>query len=281
MNEILENKHTDICDAWNSLDFNNAFNIAVDLLKDDPENISALYTVAAYYCNNGELETARKFFVYLIELLDAAHINKLEYVICSLIRIEFNLGNFEMAYEYLKEAKLLFPYISSETEKLEQYLYNKLNGFNDKYDLNECLEHILDKHSYYSYEDNTGSDHTLFNNDINIRKLFFDASKELETIPRKNGFDPFILSYNVRFNDIYFLKMPNCGYSLDLNKSTCNYVQIITIPFSKKIISMYPCLNVPISANKFELKNNDEVKIKVKKTESLNQIDKFYKKWRA
>lgn len=273
------NHHEIIFNEWNNSHYNNALNIAYDLLKRNPDDISALYTVAAYYCINSNFEIARRIFLYLIEKIDSATIQRLEFILCSLIRIELNSKNFEAAYDYLQEAKLFFPYISAETKDLEKYLYNMLNN-NDGYDYNKSLTHVTDKHSYYSYKENSDSDHTIFNQEIKIETLFSRISEELQFIPRKIAFDAFTLNYNPRYNDVYFFKIPNCGYSVDSDETVCDYIKVVTVPFTNNIISMFPCSTIPPTVTPIELPDYDNIKIKIKKPKALNQIDKFNQKWK-
>lgn len=273
------NHHEIIFNEWNNSNYNNAFSIACNLLKQNPDDISALYTVASYYCINGNFEVARHIFLNLIEKIDFATIQRLEFILCSLIRIELNSQNFEVAYDYLQEAKLFFPYIDEEIRTLEKYLQSKLTNNSDKYDYNENLSHIINKHSYYSYKENNNSEHTIFNQNIKVENLLARITEELNSIPRKTAFDAFIINYNPRYNDIYFFKAPNCGYSLDKEETVCDYIKVITVPFTNNIISMFPCPTIPPTVTPFELPDYDDIKIKVKTHKPLNQIDKFHQKW--
>lgn len=273
------NHHKTILNEWNNLNYNKAFSIACDLLKKNPDDISALYTVASYYCINSNFEVARRIFLSLIEKIDLATFQRLEYILCSLIRIELNTQNFEAAYDYLQEAKLFFPYIDEETKNLEKYLYYKLTDDNDNYDYDENLNHVINKHSYYSYKENTDSDHTIFNQDIKIENLFSRITEELKFIPRKTAIDTFIITYDPRYNDVYFFKTPNCGYSLDSDETVCDYVKVITVPFTNNIISMFPCSTIPSTITPIEFPDYDDIKIKVKTQKTLSQIDKFHQRW--
>lgn len=254
--------HEDIIREWYSLNYDKAFDIAFDLFKKNPDDVSALYTIASYFCVNGSLEFAKELFVYLIDKVDFANIQRLEYVLCSLIRIELNLKNFESSYEYLQYAKQFFPYIIPEIQNLEAFLEEKMLGCNGKnYAYEKQLQHVIDKHGHFASEDSNCSEHTVFSDNISIEKLFFNVSYELKNIPRKNGFNPFEIIYNFRHNDIYFFKLPNCGYSLCSSNDICDYIKVIVVPFSKNIVSMYPISSLPIFADEIELTNVDDVKL--------------------
>ncbi|MCI9586115.1 MAG: hypothetical protein HFH45_05750 [Bacilli bacterium] len=273
------NHHKTILNEWNNSNYNKAFSIACDLLKKNPDDFSALYTVGAYYCINGNFVIARHIFLNLIETVDFTNIQRLEFILCSLIRIELNLKNFEAAYNYLQEAQSFFPYIDEETKTLEKYLQCELADDNDNYDYDENLNHVINKHSYYSYKENTDSDHTIFNQDIKIENLFSRISEKLEFIPRKTGFDAFMINYDPRYNDVYFFKIPNCGYSLNSEDTICNYLKVITVPFTNNIISMFPCSTIPSTITPVEFSDYKDIKIKVKTQKTLSQIDKFHQRW--
>ena len=117
------------------------------------------------------------------------------------------------------------------------------------YDEKKAIEHIIDHHIL-------NESFSSFNEEINIESLFHDVKTRL---------DEGVVFYCDTF-DRYILKYDNIGYE---DEKVINQLEIITIPNTKNIITMYPSKNIP----NYDLEEEDkEVK---KAPKRLSQIDKF------
>jgi len=121
------------------------------------------------------------------------------------------------------------------------------------YDYDLVIEHI-NKHKE---PDETKISHTIFNENIDTYELYNYA---LDQINEENYL-------NNSFNDAYVFKYEGVGYS---NTKELNYVKVVTIPNTKKIITMYPYDYI------VNLKTKEKDKTKIKKT---SRIDKFNQKY--
>jgi len=102
----LNSRHYNLTTACSAQKYDIVFNISLEILEKYPYDNYALYSYATCLCINGELEQAKTIFEFLLKKMD---ISKCKFVLTCLMRVEFNLGNFDKAYDYLIEIKNLFP----------------------------------------------------------------------------------------------------------------------------------------------------------------------------
>jgi len=269
----LNRKYHNMATACSAQKYDILFNISLEILEKYPYDNYALYSYATCLCINGELEEAKQIFEFLLQKMD---ISKCKFVLTCLMRIEFNLANFENAYDYLIQIKDLFP--TENVRLYESFLDYQLMGIitNDTpktwYDYKPQLriQHIIMDHVTEI------ENRTAFSSSTNIEQLFNAITNELENVPRKISFNPYLPLKDKFFPDVYYLKADSIFYS---NEQPCPYVKIIVVPFTNNVINFYPVNHIDVAISKpniFELSRKTE---KVKKLEPVNQIDKFCKKW--
>ncbi len=247
--------------------------VSLQILKDYPYDEFALDSYASCLCLEGKLSEAKEILEFLIH---NKRPEKVKISLCNLLRIEFQLENFEKAYEYIKQYKLYTgnPNVKYYELFIQYILLNQISPDTPskwyKYDEDECIRHVINR-----YNASNGDNTDCFNSDINIRKLFLELQKKIETLPREIAFNAFTTLSYPSFNDLYFLKMPYCGHRL--NKDL-HYIKIVTIPFSNNIITMSPTQNLPVTHTIYDFEEEEKQK-HVKVLTPTSQIEKFNKKW--
>ena len=183
-----------------------------------------------------KLGNASKAVDYLESLIDT---NVELYAYLFLISIEIKRENYDKAAYLVNEAMNLGYYFKDE---IIIFLSKKSNIFFDvkyrkktyygytvnqilEYDKSRALEHIIERHG--------GCD---FNRRIYIRKLFSDV-KEYLVKENKLNF--------INFNNQYIIPFKDIG-----NKNE-KFLEIVTIPNTKHIITMFPLCSL------YEAENND------------------------
>lgn len=219
---------------------------------------------------NAKIEISKKNYDEALSLLETISKDNLRIYkqmlykkICILIKKE----RYKEAYDtfiILKEYDCNKNY-ENKYNSLEKYLKDKLNQSCDiepesyvekllfNYDYNQVINHIQ-KHKE---ENNNKLNHTIFNSNIDIESLYNYVLDNLND-------DNFVIN---SFIDVYILEYPNVGSD---NNKILNYLKVITLPNSKKIITMYPY-------DKYV--NESYIKPKNEKTKTLSRIDKFNKKY--
>ena len=224
-----------------------------------------LIGIAVSYIGLGNIE---KGYEYLLKCLDR---NDSYHNIClfNLISLEIHKKNYIQAYNYfnmiesenaqksdlvaLNDFTVVFAKILDipVDKKICQY-YRRKQILN--YDLELAYDHIYYGHSM-EYASNSGG---VFSEDIDIRKLLDTIKDELkdENLIRINLFNTY---------KIYYKNIGVC------DKEKLDYLVVITLPFSKDILTMYP------SNENLEEEIEKEQKQKVIKRES--QIEKFNRRY--
>lgn len=145
------------------------------------------------------------------------------------------------------------------------YIYNQIKNYNMSYSLAHISEHLA-----LNSENKTNKKIISHFNDINIKYLH-DVVKynleEREDIKKVNSEEVL---------DIYYFGVSNIGFD---NENVLNYIKVVVIPNTFKIISIYPTLdieekytyNLEFDYNKLFKKNN--------KVKSYSRIDKFNQKY--
>jgi len=269
-NNWLLEKYRNINTSCSTYNYDFVLKVSSEILDVYPNDDFALYSYAACLCINGESEEAKPI---LKHLLDTRSIEKSKYVLISLVHAEYNFENFEKAYEYLLILKKFFPQMDLEYyETFFRYkLYNEITPktpeFFYAYDLDSALTHISNRHV-------NNIDSSYFNENINFEKVFSDIIKKLEDIPHSTTFNPLISLQGNEINGGYYFRYPECGYS---EGHICNYLKVITTPYTKNIISIYPTLTVNSGYEIYEI---EKEKIMTKEYKPISQIEKFNKRWK-
>ena len=140
---------------------------------------------------------------------------------------------------------------------LGKKLHKKINVKKERYVEKQMLNYSYNraiKHIEKHLEDDTKKDnHTKFNDNIDIKKMYSYAVANLseEAYSSNNICDSYILKYE--------------GVGVD-ESGVLDYIKVITLPNSKKIITIYPF-------------NNYKEKNKKSKIKIMSRIDKFKHKY--
>lgn len=225
--------------------------------------------LARILIHESKFEEANKF---IDDSLNNTNLNKNEYAIIEMkyykllteIRLKHYLKANNLFDEIIKyndkfpnnrqrELLRLKFYIDYNLKKkidLNSLSYSESQIFN--YNEKKALEHIkLHHRDDYKY--------SYFNDEINLDDLFNEIKNKLDSSEKIcDG-----------LFDGYFITYPNSGY--DTSKNRLNLIKVITLPDTKKIITMYP----------FKKDNNikNETKYNGYKVKKLSQIEKFNKKY--
>lgn len=247
---------------------NNNYDKALGLYDEESEyekldNIS----IINLYFSRGDFKRAKDELV-ISDRYDDGTVNFNEYYKAA--SINYRLGNNKEAKEYidellksserLKKYNLYIPIKRLElllklelNEEIEDRSYFYVEEQIIDYDEQKAIDHIIDHHILnISYSN--------FNENIVIEDLFYEAKEKLD--------DAFVI-YSDTF-DRYIVKYDNIGYN---GEKTINQLEVITIPKTKKIITMYPSKNIP----NYDL--IDEEKTEKKEPKRLSQIEKFNLKY--
>lgn len=221
------------------------------LLRNDPTNKTAKNILLFLYCEyndfnamielgilelqNGNFKKARQYFESVLNVEENA------IALQKLIYMEIHNKNYEEAYELYKRLMLVdyskcfdIDYISillhnqlgitmDDDDLINSYLYQQLIDYSEQ----RAIEHIK-----YHYDENEYKRiHSVYSNLVNVDVLFRDSKEKIQNINPKffNTSDHYELEYN------YILGISN-------DKIT-NMIKIITIPNTKKILSIYPIEN--------------------------------------
>lgn len=245
--------------------FNLVRNYIDELLIKYPEKQNKLYySLGLIEFLNFNYEEALSYFKRINEEETSIYQKAIEKQVLTLIKQE----KYEEAYNnYLKfinilsgEIKILLRLFLKK--KLNLKISEEPNTYTEKliinYDKQEVIEHI----SLHRVENSEKEIHSLFFPNINIEELYDYAVNNInENNYIKNN-----------FIDKYLLKYPNIGYR---DNQVFDFIEVITLPNSKEITTIYPANNYCPNLFKEEEKDKKEVV----KTKTMSQIDKFNQKY--
>lgn len=162
----------------------------------------------------------------------------------------------KMKDEYDKLTHTMLVYFNKELNlnmniKSEMYVEKMI----ENYDLEKVIKHIS-KHKYY---DSKKLKHSTFIDGIDINELLKYAYENI-------GEENYI--YN-NFTDCYIIRCDKIGIE---NEKNLNYLKVITLPNTKKIVTLYP-------SDKMNLSNTLEETEQKEKVKKISQIEKFNKKY--
>ena len=296
---------------WGKIEYerNNFLNckkICDDLLQNDEVKIDATILYGKLLLKVGNLEQAEKVFYELINKeKNRKHLNfYLGIINLRKMNLDLSIDNFDFCIEnncrnaddarlieiyiYIKQNNInkayeLFLDLKNKNFFKERYydigytltlyfdkMFNKKNSLPLKiyihkqifyYDEKLALEHILE------HKEEKEGKHSVFSENIDVVELIKYVKENLN-----NG--TFLFNH---FFDEYLIRYDGVGYENGILK---NYIKVVTLPNSDKIITLYP-------SPKFSLNYNetDDVKEKIgcsecaKKTKRLSQIEKFNKRY--
>lgn len=246
---------------------NNNFKKALSVYDDENDvEIQSGMGLSRIYYSKGDFEKAEKEIV-LTPPNSVGVINFMEYY--NVAAIKYRLGKYDEANKYIDKLlmhedllikyklsffvhrlKLLIDLDSNEKIEDRDFTYSELQMIN--YDKDKAIEHIIDHHIL-------NDSYSNFSDDIDIEQLFEEVQKRL---------DEAIIIYCDSV-DKYILKYDNIGY---FDNKVINQLEIIVVPKTKNIITMYPCKNILNTDIEEDIKPKKEVK-------RLSQIEKFNLKY--
>ena len=130
------------------------------------------------------------------------------------------------------------------------------------YDEELAIDHIFDKHV-----DNNNYN-SRFSETIDVRELFHNIGDKLDQKYKYGSCDM----------DLYIIPYPKVGYSPVHNKMI-NELEVITLPDSKQILSMFPVYYESDKGFCMESEDLDEYSNSKNKTKRLSAIEKFNKRY--
>lgn len=221
------------------------------------------------YIHNEEFENAKdcliqvknKYTITLYQLLIANFVLK-DYK--EVINIYNDLMNTKSLYNQLSEKMLLV------INRLNLYSKFKL-GISDNFKkidliINYNREMALRHIKKHTFEVNYKEKHSLFNSDIDIENLYNDIENSINDSNK---------AYTDYLIDCYYFGYYNIG---KIKNKQCDYLSVITLHDSNKIISMFPITLKEIKDYHPINKVKEDYK-KLSKNKKLSQIDKFNLKY--
>ncbi len=231
------------------------------LLKKYDDNYRAYYEKALILMEIGQYEKAEEAIKQAIKYQAIKYQDSNNnYSLVLLGKIYYLTGHQEQAFQIfndiaaknlqfeLYEIGLFFHRLGLKDLAYKYYLKNNNFYCRSKMSKAEVETHIK-QHTVYNNE----KMHSLFNCPINLATLE-ELIKDSDKTEIKNGLD------------VYQFKCPNIGtlYVDENDKRTVNYLTIVTLPFTKKIITAYP---------DYKLLTNQELQ-----EISVDQINKIYER---
>ena len=212
---------------------------AIEILKqiiETPYRIGAIVEFARIFTNTGSHKIARNILINLLKK------EKNEYAIQQLIFLDIKTNNIEEAYELLKELSEDYKYY----DNIKAYLLYKMGRKNDicldnfyKSQLVGYSENLTKIHiKRHLDEDENKRIHTLFNNNIDINTLFEEIKKKI------NNTKP--VDYTII--EKYIICCDEEIATVDGEKT--KYVEVITLPNTKNILTMYPIIVMDLEKEK-------------------------------
>ena len=174
------------------------------------------------------------------EILDIFELNMQKYEITN---IKYELDRIRLYINLLKNN-------SVDSYKMT-YSEKQILSYNEK----EAIKHIINHHV-----DKVKA--SRFNDNINIEELIKDVKNKLT----KDN-----VTYDSLF-DKYVLKYRDIGYGMD--NESIHQLMVLTLPNTKDIITMYPCVGTESIFTLEELEEKPKPKVK-----RLSQIEKFNMKY--
>ena len=218
-------------------------------LLNTPNKTYAMLELGKLEASEGNNKEARKYFLQLYNEKD-------EYAMLQLLFLDIKENDLLNAQQLLDQISLKC-FSSFQYRNIKIYLNYKLGLIKDSdiefknyfvqqlfnYNIGLTLEHIK---NHLDENDNKRL-HTIFNNNVNLRDLFYEVQEKIcEVNPIEYCFvEKYIVCCNEDISTI--------------NGEKTRYVRVITLPNSKNIITMYPInvINKQLNNNKQLMKRYD------------------------
>lgn len=212
------------------------FNRVIDKGSDE-DKICGLLELGKLHYNNNQYYAARKCFG---KLLKSDNQVSRTYGIRVLLLLNIRAKKLKKACENINYAlknnidvnysNIL--YVSKKLNIFFDYDYNEMLGYQQQqaieYDEYYAIDHIVHRHCGDSIEGKK----VCFNDDIDVYKLFNDIKAYLTSSYKIN---------ELLYNDMYIIPYSNIGADGQ------NYLKIVTLPNSRKILTMYPVYDGSLS----------------------------------
>jgi len=217
----------------------------------------------------GNISLARECYKKVLEQNDEY------YVLCllQLSQLELFDGNYEDAFNCFKQInpqKIMSPNVEDyiKLKLTMEIIFNIPTVVNTskKYGTKQLINYNINdaiKHIEYGHKSKQQKGNTIFNDDIDIKKL-------MEEIPKQLTLNNLIEISSAAKYSIYF---PNVGY---IDDTQLDYLIVVTELHNRNILTMYPCNKYGIE--ELEIEEHIE-KPKQKEIKRISQIDKFNKKY--
>lgn len=160
----------------------------------------------------------------------------------------------------LLEIRQLNAYLGYEVTLLDRNFYS-IKQIVD-YNKNAAIEHIL----RHTDDSNLYKESGNFKSDINIEELYDELLIKIANM-KPTCFDLF---------DHYIVSYPNVGFC---NENTVDYVEIVVVPNTKNIITMFPIASNNIFAKNVIRREKNEYSNESTKVKRKSQVEKFYAKY--
>ena len=204
------------------------------------------YIQALDYFNKIEIETKNLYADALYNIC------------CILIKIEQydkvtkQLNKLENADQYNRYFKRIHTMRIFINKKLNINEEPQVMRYTDSLIMNYDKESVIEHISKHKYEDESNDKHTIFNDDIEVEEVYNYAINNLN---EKNF-------YFNDFVDVYLIPYESAGVK---DGHEINYIKVVTLPNSDKVITMYPYYSFSIE--------------KQYKQKKMSRIDKFNLKY--
>ena len=147
--------------------------LCLEILKNKPDDIFALYNYSCLLCIKGKMNEGKDI---IKSILPSLKDSKLQYSLATLAKIYLENKDYDTAYKYLSQYNKNFP--REPLFGLESNINAKLYKNQREYDKKQVINHIIKRHGYDPYAP------SKFNKNINIPELFEEVTYKLTTTPR-------------------------------------------------------------------------------------------------
>ena len=245
-------------------DFDNAFKYVEEMKnKQDCFNDEIELLYGNIYFMKQEYEKALEYYNNVITKNKTSYRDAIYKKICVYIKN----NNYEKVLELIEELKKYdvnkkyrYLYDNNSVEllcnkRLGKDISSEGNTYTERQIIKYSKEKTLKHMAFHKEMNKNKTLHSVFNDNVDLEELYNYA---LLNINEDNFY------YN-NFMDIYLLDYPNVGI---VNDKQVNYIEVITFPNTKQIITIFP-YNKSIKEKR---KENTKVK-------QMSRIDKFNKKY--
>lgn len=228
------------------------------------------YEIGKHFLDKSDFDEAEKYFS---SMLKGNETNKC-YALRTLVVIDIHRGDYNEAYKKFRKLE----WISKTCSFIIPHYYNLkfLIFYNNNMNLNQFYmqDYFVSQVMNYSEDDAVehikkhldSSDyknvHSMFNEEVDVNKLYYQISDKIKNM-KPSSID-IVDFYTIELNN-------NIGETYRNVETSC--IEVITIPNTKKIVSMYPISTDHI--NKItKLKEEKDIPQKNKKSKKRKKLTK-------